>query len=254
MNPRIFLICVCLVTCNKTAAASQTFTASSSTTQARIGRPFQVRVAIAPSEDIRKINIDVIVPLSFKHGEPFPAIPEVLAAGSSFETSYTIEPPTGGESKQITHEIVFDVTYSSLHQSDAPPLHQVLVLPFDLAQDRTHYLLYSLLGVLVGAFIKILGKRSATSNGAASKLQDIPTEAGVPRTEQSVGWLTSVQRFLAQETVGILSILLVGFVVLLALSKDQLPAKAFYDSIALGAAIGILSDDQLLTRVRSALP
>jgi len=254
MNLRIFLICVCLVTWNKTAAASQTFTATSTTTQARIGRPFQVRVAITPSEDIRNIKIDVIVPLNFKHSEPFPAIPEVLAAGSSFETSYTIEPPTGGESKQITHEIVFDVTYSSLRQSDAPPLHQSLVLPFDLAQDRAHYVLYSLLGVLVGAFIKILGRRNVTSDNGASKLQDLPTEASVQRTEQSVGWWTLVQRFLAQETVGILSVLLVGFVVLLALSKDQLPAKASYDSIALGAAIGILSDDQLLTRLRSALP
>jgi len=46
----------------------------------------------------------------------------------------------------------------------------------------------------------------------------------------------------------------IGFVVLLVLSRDEVPSKGWYDTVALGVAAAILSDEQLLAKVRTTVP
>jgi len=44
-----------------------------------------------------------------------------------------------------------------------------------------------------------------------------------------------------------------GFLALLLLSRHELPTGAVHDSLALGIALGFLSDDQLLSRYQEQL-
>jgi len=41
-----------------------------------------------------------------------------------------------------------------------------------------------------------------------------------------------------------------GFGVLLSLAKDGLPTTSWHQAIALGIGIGILSDEQLITKIK----
>jgi hypothetical protein len=52
----------------------------------------------------------------------------------------------------------------------------------------------------------------------------------------------------------LLSVAAIGFVVLLVFAREAIPTKGWYDSLALGVAVAILSDDQLLKRVGSLVP
>ena len=58
----------------------------------------------------------------------------------------------------------------------------------------------------------------------------------------------------AREWVGLLGNVTVGFIVRLVLARERIPTKGWCDSLALGIAVAILSDDQLLTKVRAVLP
>jgi hypothetical protein len=48
----------------------------------------------------------------------------------------------------------------------------------------------------------------------------------------------------------LLTLLIVGFGVLLSLAKDGLPTTSWHQAIALGIGIGILSDEQLITKIK----
>ena len=48
----------------------------------------------------------------------------------------------------------------------------------------------------------------------------------------------------------LLTLLIVGFGILLSLAKDALPVTSWHQAIALGIGIGILSDEQLITKLK----
>jgi hypothetical protein len=48
----------------------------------------------------------------------------------------------------------------------------------------------------------------------------------------------------------LLTLLIVGFGVLLSLAQDDLPVTSWHQAIALGIGIGILSDEQLITKIK----
>jgi hypothetical protein len=244
-----FIICAVAALGTTPARANQNFAITCSSSQVRMDHgPFQVRFTITPSQAMRIDDVSVITPLNFRPRDPVPPIPPTLAAGSSFETAYVIDVPKNRftESKQITHEIVFNIAYREGTDPGAQTMRQSLSLPFEVVQSRTEYILWSLSGVLIGAVIKLLGRpNSDPAAGSPPARADAPVRAQVPE-----------RRFLRvtrHRWMSVLTTLLVGFVVIMGLSKDKLPTKAYYDSIALGAAIGVLSDDKLLSRL-GALP
>jgi hypothetical protein len=227
------------------ARANQNFAITSNAPQVRVDHPkFQVQLTFTPSEAMRLDSVNVIPPIGFTYVDANPPLPPTLAAGSSFKTVYVITVPKDRftESKQITHEIVFDITYREGTDPGAQTMRQSLSLPFEVVQSRTEYILWSLSGVLIGAVVKLIGSpRSDASTGSPSARADAQAPAQVPE-----------RRFLRvtrHRWMSVLTTLLVGFVVIMGLSKDKLPTKAYYDSIALGAAIGVLSDDKLLSRL-----
>jgi hypothetical protein len=77
-------------------------------------------------------------------------------------------------------------------------------------------------------------------------------------TDTSIKARRSVQVLLAflsrREIASALTSLAMGFLALLLLSRHELPTGAIHDSLALGIGLGLLSDDQLLSRIKIAGP
>lgn len=102
------------------------------------------------------------------------------------------------------------------------------------------YLGCGLLGVVLGFIIKIVTQHSNQLFEEAKKEENKAASARA--------------RLYAKIFVGrfplLVTLLLIGFGALLALSRDGLPITSWHQAILLGMTLGVLSDEQLLTRMK----
>jgi hypothetical protein len=103
-----------------------------------------------------------------------------------------------------------------------------------------HYLIAGMLGVILGYFVK-----TVTQNR-----EDITALLG-----RETALLGKVHRFLDYLFLTrmplLLTLLVVGFGVLLSLAQDTLPVSSWHQALALGIGVGVLGDEQLITKIKS---
>ena len=196
---------------------------SSSTPQVRKGEVFKLYCLLTAEELLSEITILPNMPSGFDcKWENEQELPAVLDKGSSFASVWTVIPPAqvtgwlepGGDTRE-KKVFLFNTTYKiNEHQ-----VRQAVDLTLDYSISHYLYIICGMLGIILGVLIKTLAKSQ----------------------ELRLGWEAAVS-------------VAIGFIVLLVLSRDRVPTKGWYDSIALGAAVAFLSDDKLLSKITEVVP
>jgi hypothetical protein len=100
------------------------------------------------------------------------------------------------------------------------------------------YISLGLLGVVLGYFLKI----------ATQYKDEVVAELdGKQGLEKLKLFLFSI---FVRRLPYFLTLLVVGFAALLTLAKDSLPVTSWHQAIALGIALGVLSDEQLISKIK----
>ena len=231
----MLLISLVFVRCAESVAAPMVI-AESSTAQVRKSQEFKVYLKITAQESIQDLHISLFAPLGFVVRPPAEGIPAALESGSSYTVVYSITPPSvwesaGGDTRE-RKRFVFNLDYTAQVDGARRQQRQSLELPVDYSTSPILYMVCGILGAILGNVIKTFNAHKNVK----------------PSTREA---FTSVFR---HEIPGMLTSVAVAYVVLLVLSRDAIPAKGWYDSLALGVAVAVLSDDQLLTKAKQVLP
>jgi len=241
---RLFLLGLLLAGTVSTMNASQMLTATASRSQLYFGAPFTIDLTITPPEALADFDIEAAGPPGFQITSPPKPMPRGLGPGSSYTVVYQITPPASGHATTESYRIVFNVTYRHATAPPVePPMWQSVEVPFTITFSRVKFYFWTLAGLLVGWFIKALGSMSVAKPSLAT------TPLKERRGVELLSFLVS-----RQEITSALTSLAMGFLTLLLLSRHELPTGAIHDSLALGIALGFLSDDQLLNRIKVATP
>jgi hypothetical protein len=102
-----------------------------------------------------------------------------------------------------------------------------------------HYIVAGLFGVILGFIVKILTQYKQEITDSLKNSKTITQKTKIFIFEVLIARLPLL-----------LTLLIVGFGVLLSLAKDGLPTTSWHQAIALGIGIGILSDEQLITKIK----
>ena len=102
-----------------------------------------------------------------------------------------------------------------------------------------HYLLSGLFGVLLGFIVKIATQYKQEITESLKKDDQL--------SQKVKAFFFEV--FLARFPL-LLTLLIVGFGLLLSLAREALPVTSWHQAIALGIGIGLLSDEQLITKIK----
>lgn len=102
------------------------------------------------------------------------------------------------------------------------------------------YLGCGLLGVVLGFIIKIVTQYK----------NELVEEAKSETTARARARVYAKKIFVGRFPL-LATLLLIGFGALLALSRDGLPITSWHQAILLGMTLGVLSDDQLLTKIKA---
>jgi hypothetical protein len=187
---------------------------------------------ITTRENIGDIDISLIPPSGF---DPVRNVefPKVLEAGSSFTGVYTVEPPpwnrsyTPGSDTREQKLFVFNVSYTAQIDGQSTHLRESVHLAVPFSISPLMYLFCGFGGIVSGTVIK------AFTNQRASR-----------QANREILWA-----IFGEGITGLVTNLAIGFIVLLVLSRETIPTRGWYDSVALGAAIAFLSDEKLLTKL-----
>ncbi len=225
------------------------------------GGVFQIRVEISTNETIDNILIVPIVPDGFVV-DPIimPGIEtsqkestiriERLETGSSITVSFKAWPPgftgkpkrgekeapyyTRGESKSF----VFNVFYTI--QNGKVTASQISSINIRYTTSIGFYLIAGLLGIIIGHIVK---------TGTQNRAEIISV---VERHETKTSKLLNIFGYIfVSRLPALLTILAVGFGALLALSKESIPVTSWHQAIALGIGLSILTDEQLLAKLKA---
>lgn len=102
-----------------------------------------------------------------------------------------------------------------------------------------HYIVAGLFGVMLGFIVKISTQYKQEITDSLKNSKTITQKTRIFIFEVLIARLPLL-----------LTLLIVGFGVLLSLAKDGLPITSWHQAIALGIGIGILSDEQLITKIK----
>jgi hypothetical protein len=208
-----------------------------SSAQVRKGQSIKLYLSIAAQEELTAVEISPLAPTGFtlKPENPPPA---TLSSGSTFTAVYTAQPPneqlgTGAAADTREEKLfVFNLTWQARNNNQSVTGWQSITAATVLVIAPWAYVCCGMLGVLLGAIIK------ATTDFAARKKSH-------PLT---------IRDYVQDSLSPVLASIAIGFVVLLALAQQTIPAKGWSDCIALGVAIAVFSDQDLLAKVRVVLP
>jgi hypothetical protein len=227
-----------------TAQAAPTFEVASSTTQARKGQPFHVYLTIATQEDVSQLRVSWSPPTAFAIEQINKPIPDALPGGSSFIADFLVQPPgswhvndPGGDTRE-EKKLVFNVAYVTQVSGQARSGYQPVTLTFRYSLNPVLYVINGMLGLLFGSVIKTV---------TAHKQMLATQQASTARGDGGL-----VLKLLRGELTTMLTGVAIGFVVLLVLARTEIPAKGWADSFALGVTLAILTDDQLLTKLKGS--
>jgi hypothetical protein len=219
--------------------AVPTIHARSSTAQVRKGEPFKIFLTISAPEKIDALHISLIPPTGFNFILENKDLPPTLELGSSYTVVYRIDPPksislpdAGGDTRE-QKTFVFNVDYQSSEGSTPHRIYESTELTLPYSINPLWYITSGILGLIIGNILKMLTKQRGQP--AAANAQSIRT-------------------LFRNNLVTLLTGIAIGFVVLLILSRDTIPTKGWYDSLAIGVAVAILADEQLLSKVGAMKP
>jgi|GEM_PF-5745339 len=214
--------------------------AKSSTAQVRKGEIFKIYLKMTAQESMEEITLLPVNPPNGFHLQPQTENPpKSLENGNTFTWVYKVIPPKSyacppwkrlpGSDTREAKSFIFNLTYIGYAKNQWKRFYQSTELRVGFSINAAFYLLSGLIGVILGNIIKTLSRLKAGNQDSGSKQYQFQLK------DMILPLLTSV---------------VIGFVVLLVLSKDTVPTKGYYDSIALGVSIAILSDEQLLSKLK----
>jgi len=238
----LLLLSLLLLTSPLTMMATQMITASPSRQQLYFGAPFTIDLTITPPETLADLDVEASGPPGYQISAPKSAMPSSLGAGSSYTAVYEVTPPASGHSTTETYRIVYNVKYRHASASSSEPqMWQSVEVPFTITFSRSRFYFWAMAGLFIGWFIKALSSFSG--------FVESPTDASIKKRRGVQTLLAFLSR---REIASALTSLAMGFLALLLLSRHELPTGAIHDSLALGIGLGLLSDDQLLSRFKIA--
>jgi hypothetical protein len=261
----IGLVFCSLLFCN-TAYPSPTFDVSTSSNTAEKGHTFQIFVEIKTIEPLHDIVISLTEPEGFYvQAVMSPGITIVneekteahgiaqikdLGQNSSITASFKVwapdsfgNPKTGKKkslySTRAPKTFPINIFYKSESGSVMTDGSYTTKVSIRYTTSIGLYLIAGLLGVLLGFIVKI----------ATQYKQEISesVKGSITITEKIRGFFFQI---LIERLPLLLTLLIVGFGILLSLAKHALPVTSWHQAIALGIGIGILSDEQLITKIK----
>lgn len=274
----ILVVVSILITCLAAPVlATPTVKLTPTTQSIEKGGIFQIRVEVRTTEDLKDIVIAPLIPNGFT-AKPLPGPdlhfisieaasdlnkdtaekkPEAkqaikidnLTAGSAMTVSFTVHPPSifWGEPKEGEKEafydtrnpgsFVFNITYNAKNGTKGAVTASTEVR---YTTAMVYYLLMGMLGVVLGYFIKVATKHRDIIT------QKLPPDEGFKEIVKIMGKSLVVSNFHS-----LLTIMMIGFGVLLYMAKDGIPVTSWHQSIASGIGLALLSDEQLLAKFKS---
>jgi len=246
--------------------ASPSFEVSTSSNSAEKGHTFQIFVEIESNEPLHDIVISVTQPEGFYvQAIPSPGITVVneqktnahnitridsLGQNSSITAPFKVWAPNlSGKPKIGDKQSLYstrepkafpvNIFYKSKSTSGEVEGSFTTKVSVRYTTSIGHYLMAGLFGVLLGFIVKIA---TQYRQEIAESLKDSET------ITQKTGMFFF--QILITRLPLLLTLLIVGFGVLLSLAKDDLPVTSWHQAIALGIGVGILSDEQLITKIK----
>ncbi len=230
------------------------------------GEVIQIRVKISTTEPINNIIIDPIPPEGFTM-EPVPSAgiettPDKsqihinhLEARSEQIVSFTVYSPTllSGlhnvtqpiglslkEPKSFVFNIFYNESRKNTDNSENVIQHvQTLQTNIRYTTNEIIYLFYGIIGILFGHIIKISTKDR----------EDIEKKLEKVTSRKEILWVVFKHIFITR-LPALLTISVVGFSALLVLAKESTPVNSWDQAMALGIGLAILTDEQLLSKIK----
>jgi hypothetical protein len=262
MKKIIFFSLLCAVIFTKYIFAGPTFKIHTGSQSLEKGGVYQFRVEVGTNQPIDSLMISSISPDGFIM-EPIAGqgiiadtmnsvvIIKRLEAGSAQTVGFRIWPPDfwGKPRKGIKRSPYYtregkNFSFNAFYtiKKDSMPVREVQTFAIDFRYTTSigYYILFGLLGIFIGHIIKV-GTRNRTEIRAEAELHQ-------DRLKRSA----AVGRFIFMEKQSeLLTILTVGFGVLLVLAKDGVPVNGWHQAISLGIGLAILTDEQLLSKIKA---
>lgn len=246
----ILTVCFCIAFPGILAAAPEVKVISSRNSVQK-GNIFEIRVEIAAREAVSDIVVAPLIPVGFtlhpilSHGIEAEKDKDTvrlshLTAGSSFAIVFRGEAPAViGKSRVSTAEAKifgFNISYLQDGSSDPKPSSQFISTTIHYTTHISIYLGAGILGTILGFLIKTgIKKREELSS-------TMQTTGGAK------GAAAAFRELLKANSVGLITVLIIGFGALLVLAKEGIPVAGWQQAIALGIGLAVLTDDQLLSK------
>jgi hypothetical protein len=262
------------------AAAAPSFEVTASTPTAEKGHNFTILVHVSVEEPLEQLTVTGIAPDGFcLEALKMPGVTEVRSlhpldestssdapvrecAGlpnivelgplgrSSFVVPFHVTPPdlsglprTGEKgslySTREQKEFAFDMIWTTKSGDEHVQGNAAATIKLRYTTTIGHYLGLGLLGVLLGFVVKT----------TTQEREDFRTFLGQCETLRSK-FLAIPQFLLVDRLPSLLTILVLGFGVLLTLAQDTLPISSWHQALALGIGLGIVGDEKLISRLR----
>ena len=227
------------------------------------GKSFQIRLKILANERLTDVCIIPIQPEGFvispipqpivrirkqtegTRAEEEYAYIDKLEPGSRITVAFKvsapriIDRPFKGISTRESKSFDFNISYRYLADGNEITGIQTVSTSVRYTTSMYVYLLCGWIGILLGHIVKVT---TEGREGLKSRLKDKPVK------KQTITFLHYI---FVSNAVSLLTLLVIGFTVLLVLAIDQMPTKGWYDSIALGTGLAILGDDKLLSKLKA---
>lgn len=226
------------------------------TTSVEKGSEFQLRVKITAVEPLQDIVISPIIPEGFKitpiaspgietvkpdRSETGDITIAALEAGSSLTVSFRVHTPGYSDSpRKRNGEFVFNVFYLTQKDTLQVKGSETCSINIEYTTSIGFYLLAGLLGVILGHIVKVATKDRATITSAAQN------EISIMKKLFIVG-----RHLFISQLPGLITILAIGFGVLLTLAREAVPVRGWPEAIALGIGLAVLTDEELLMKIKA---
>lgn len=250
----------------RSGSAAPSIKVLSTTQSVEKGGVFQIRVEISTNESIKNISVVPIAPDGFL-AEPM-VTPGVntdknetailidhMDAGSAITVSFKTWPPgftgktrkgdkeapysTRGEPKNFIFNVFYTDPTGKIEKS------QTASINIRYTTSIGYYLLFGMLGIVIGHVVKIgTQNRSEITSAMASSDPN-----AVNRKRYKIR--TAAAYIFGSRLTSLITLLVVGFAALLGLSKDAIPVTGWHQAMALGIGLAILTDEQLLAKIKS---
>lgn len=230
------------------------------------GHNFQIHVVVTADQALTNVVVAPIEPDGFavealdgeglllvKNGDQGETnavrITDIPAAGS-VTVAFQVHPPDSfgrpwrqkKSSYYSTREpkvFGFNVTGLQVSGNESKPVRVTQSVSLRYTTSIGFYLAAGLLGVLLGYLVKIA---TQYREEISAKSQHIRGTSGKLKVFLSEIFLTRAPY--------LLTLIVLGFGVLLVLAKEALPVSSWHQAIALGIGIGLFSDEQLISKVK----